>query len=218
MGTGFLEVVVETAYDGMPIKGAKVTVMSGDTVLYDLVTDESGLTEKVALEAPDAALANDVNYEGIPYSVVDLKVEAKGFITLKLIDEQILDTETSIVYVHMTPAMENEKYAEAIIPPHCLVSGGHQSEVPPIPPETSAAEEALVPAQIVPRVLNEVIIPEFITVHLGRPDVNAPNVRVPFIYYIKNSASHEIYSTWPAASLEANIYCIISLTLNRIFT
>ena len=37
-----------------------------------------------------------------------------------------------------------------------------------------------------------VTVPEFITVHLGDPnDASAPNVRVPFIDYIKNVASSE---------------------------
>ena len=36
------------------------------------------------------------------------------------------------------------------------------------------------------------VIPEYITVHLGRPDDrSAPNVTVPFVDYIKNVASSE---------------------------
>lgn len=35
-------------------------------------------------------------------------------------------------------------------------------------------------------------IPDYITVHLGEPnDSSAPNVRIPFIDYIKNVASSE---------------------------
>jgi hypothetical protein len=208
MGTGFLEVVTTTALGGMPVVGARVTVFSGDTVLYELVTDESGLTDTVALEAPARELSEDVNYYGIPYSVCDVKAEAEGFITVKIHDVEILDTETSILPIHMTPAMEKGEFQDLFIPPHNLVS--EESRRMDVPPETGI---------VGPRVLSEVIIPEFITVHLGRPDnPNARNVRVPFTYYIKNSASHEIFSTWPPASLEANIYCIISLTLNRIFT
>lgn len=63
------------------------------------------------------------------------------------------------------------------------------------------------------------VIPEFITVHLGDPDdASAPNVQVPFIDYIKNVASSEIYPTWPENSLRANIYAQISFALNRIYT
>jgi len=36
--------------------------------------------------------------------------------------------------------------------------------------------------------------------------------------YIKNVACCEIYATWPEQTLRANIYAIISLTLNRVFT
>lgn len=62
------------------------------------------------------------------------------------------------------------------------------------------------------------IIPESITVHLGPPSSNAQNVTVPFIDYVKNVASSEIYPTWPENALRANIYAIISFALNRIYT
>ncbi|MGI5824386.1 MAG: peptidoglycan-binding protein [Bacillota bacterium] len=67
-------------------------------------------------------------------------------------------------------------------------------------------------------VLPRPIIPETITVHLGRPDSNAQNVTVPFIDYIKNVASSEIYPTWPESAIRANIYAQLSYTLNRIYT
>ncbi len=66
--------------------------------------------------------------------------------------------------------------------------------------------------------LNLPVIPETITVHLGRPDENAQNVTVPFIDYIKNVASSEIYPTWPENAIRANIYAQISYALNRIYT
>ncbi|MBR0211439.1 MAG: peptidoglycan-binding protein [Oscillospiraceae bacterium] len=62
------------------------------------------------------------------------------------------------------------------------------------------------------------VVPEFITVHLGRPDQPARNVTVPFTDYIKNVASHEIYPTWPEAAIRANILAQLSFTLNRIYT
>lgn len=61
-------------------------------------------------------------------------------------------------------------------------------------------------------------IPETITVHLGPPDSDAPNVTVPFIDYVKNTASSEIFPTWPEAAIRANIYAQISFALNRIYT
>ena len=49
------------------------------------------------------------------------------------------------------------------------------------------------------------VIPQTITVHLGRPNTPAPNVTVPFTEYIKNVASNEIYPTWPENAIRANI-------------
>ena len=61
-------------------------------------------------------------------------------------------------------------------------------------------------------------IPETVTVHLGAPSADAPNVTVPFVDYIANVASSEIYPTWPENAIRANIYAQISFTLNRIYT
>ena len=61
-------------------------------------------------------------------------------------------------------------------------------------------------------------IPQNITVHLGSPQSSAPNVTVPFIDYVKNVASSEIYPTWEEAALTANILAIISFALNRVYT
>ena len=62
------------------------------------------------------------------------------------------------------------------------------------------------------------IIPETITVHLGPPGSQAQNVTVPFVDYVKNVASSEIYPTWPEEALRANIYAIATFALNRVYT
>lgn len=62
------------------------------------------------------------------------------------------------------------------------------------------------------------VIPDFITVHLGPPNSDARNVRVPFTEYIKNVASSEIYPSWPENAIRANIYAQVSFALNRIFS
>ena len=61
-------------------------------------------------------------------------------------------------------------------------------------------------------------VPQHITVHLGAPSSNAENVTVPFIDYVKNVASSEIYPTWEPAALRANILAIVSYALNRVYT
>ena len=61
-------------------------------------------------------------------------------------------------------------------------------------------------------------VPQQITVHLGAPNSNAPNVTVPFQDYVKNVASSEIYPTWEESALRANILAIVSFALNRVYT
>lgn len=61
-------------------------------------------------------------------------------------------------------------------------------------------------------------VPQNITVHLGAPGANAANVTVPFVNYVKNVASSEIYPTWDESALRANIYAIVSFALNRVYT
>ena len=61
-------------------------------------------------------------------------------------------------------------------------------------------------------------VPQKITVHLGAPNQDAPNVTVDFVDYIKNVASSEIYPTWDESALRANILAIVSFALNRVYT
>ena len=77
--------------------------------------------------------------------------------------------------------------------------------------------EALITPLNVP-LANQVVVPDFITVHLGTPSATASSVRVPFKEYIKNVVSSEIYPFWAPAAIEANTHAIVSFTLNRLFT
>lgn len=206
MGRGYLEVVVTAASGSLPIAQAEVIISKNGTILHRLITDESGLTEAVPLDAPAKELTLDIDFMGVPYSVCDVKVAAPAFTTTIVHDVEIFDTLTSILPVNMLPDMGHDEVNEIFTPPNKQVD----------PPEETFMEWSNAGPR--GRLLSEVIIPEFITVHLGRPDRDARNVRVPFPYYIKNVCSHEIFATWPQASLEANIYCQISLALNRIFT
>lgn len=61
------------------------------------------------------------------------------------------------------------------------------------------------------------IIPTMIIVHLGAPDAATRNITVPFVEYIKNVASSEIYPNWPDDALKANILAQVSFALNRIY-
>ena len=64
-----------------------------------------------------------------------------------------------------------------------------------------------------PNNIDTPVVPEYITVHLGLPDQPAENVRVPFVAYIKNVASSEIYPNWPESAIHANITAAAGMTL-----
>ncbi len=61
-------------------------------------------------------------------------------------------------------------------------------------------------------------VPEQITVHLGPPSSDAANVTLPFVDYVKNVTSSEIYPTWDESAIRANILAIVSFALNRVYT
>ena len=60
-------------------------------------------------------------------------------------------------------------------------------------------------------------VPTEITVHIGSPEEAGKTITVPFPEYIKNVASNEIYPSWPADAIKANILAQISFALNRVY-
>ena len=171
-----------------------------------------GATEKVGLYAPDKFHTLTPEDTGPFYSTYQVDVMLPGkFITEIIHDVQIFDTVESILPVRMLPLpMNSEQLVDEIeIPSTAVGLPIKRDQVgPPVQPTPA----------FTPFALREVVIPDFITVHLGHPNSSARNVRVRFSDYIKNVASSEIYPTWPQASLEANILAQISFALNRVFT
>ena len=208
MGTGYLVVDVFTGNRALPVSGANVTVKgNGGETLFNLVTNDNGSTVTVSLDAPNKENSLDPNNLGPYFSTCNVEVSANGFDNTIVHGVQIFDGETSILPVTMIPQSRERvqaAYVNVIDIPNNALNNPEKRR-----PETT---------HINSRILREVIIPENITVHLGAPSTPAENVSVPFIDYIKNVASSEIYPTWPQAALEANIYCQISFALNRVYT
>ncbi|MCL2367979.1 MAG: peptidoglycan-binding protein, partial [Oscillospiraceae bacterium] len=231
MGTGYLILRVHNEDDSLPIGGARVTLSGRDgAALYETVTDENGNTEALELSAPDRALTLDENYKQPAYSEWNVKVEKAGFVTSEIFNVEVVDTETSILPVHLHPLVDepNAPQVEDInIPPMLPVLPPEAQSIPYQEDGTRQAPPAAFapanPHQIIAvaddPVAREVFIPDFIRVHLGTPsNTSARNVRVPFIDYVKNVTSSEIYATWPRNSLIANVHVIVTFALNRIYT
>ena len=206
MGSGNLSVEVFTGNKDLPVKGATIVITNqSGVVLYTLTSNENGLTDYVELETPPGELCLDPDYEGDVYSKYNVKVTAQGYRTTTINGAQMFDKVSSSLPVNMLPLMRNGTGAPVNI------EIGENALRDPSPRDQDGGTPD-------PRILREVIIPDFITVHLGLPNSPAQNVRVPFIDYLKNVASSEIYPDWPKASLEANILCQITFALNRIYT
>lgn len=210
MGSGFLRFEIRTANGDLPVASANIRVDNDKGVtINELTSDESGQTKQIELEAPDQGGTFDPKYEGEPYAKYNITVTARGFRPVEVFGVQVFDTQSSYLPVIMHPMTQTGRSSSA--DRYDIGKNALQ-----MPQQSGPADQEFERPN--GRVLREVIIPDYITVKLGTPTSNARTERVPFIYYIKNVASSEIWPDWPPASLEANILCQISLALNRIYT
>ena len=184
---------------------------SASNINTTLLTDSSGLTQVIDLSAPPLDYSQEPT-NNVPYSLYDVLVERDGFSPVSIRGVQVFPQSTALQKVSLQENANRSSRAEIIIiQPNTLI-GNFPAKIPespdkPLPPPTGGV------------VLPKPVVPEFITVHQGSPnDASAPNYRVPYKDYIKNVASCEIYSTWPESTIRANVFCIISFTLNRIYT
>lgn len=210
---GLLQLTVTAGSGVSPVAGARVrlTDPADGRVLEELVTDSSGQTPAVELPAPPLEFSVAGGGQR-PYAAYNATVTAPGFATLHLGGVQVLPQSMAIQPAALgrsTPGGFN--VSNISIAPHTL-----WGDFPPKLPEDEV-KPLPDPGGLV--VLPEPVIPEFIVVHLGRPeDDSAANQWVRFKDYIKNVASSEIYSTWRTEAIKANVLAIISFTLNRVFT
>ena len=210
---GLLQVNVVNIQNNFPIQNARITISyKGDpqSPVEQVVTNSSGQTEQVALSAPPLELSLE---PGIiqPYSEYNLTVEADGFDPLVVSGTEILAESTAIQPVSMTPQGEGTPPEDPIVIPDHTLYGDY-------PPKIAEAEIKPVneSGEIV---LSRVVVPQTVVVHDGAPtDSTAKDYYVPYRDYIKNVASSEIYSTWPRATITANVLAIMSFTLNRVYT
>ena len=208
MATGILRIQAFAARQSSPIEGVTANV-SGDGFTATRLTDAEGNAADVTLTTPACALSLDENNTTqAPYAVCSLVASKPGYRTVRIQGVQVFPGQVTLAQPEMIPDTEEIRdplNAPIIIPPHSLFTGNGGSGPTPF-------------LACVPRVLDRVIIPKNITVHLGRPAASAQNVTVSFRRYIANVASSEVYPTWPEQALRANIHCQISLALNRIYT
>ena len=211
---GRLKVLVTSSIGSVPITDATIEISytgDPDSVLETINTDENGQTPAVDLPAPPVEYSMSPG-DNQPYSEYNLKIRSKDYESVTISGAQILSGVQGLQSVSMIPEEANTSTEEnpIVIGPHTLWGN--------YPPKI--AESEIKPVNETGEiVLSRVVIPEYIIVHDGSVgDKTAQNYYVRYKDYIKNVASCEIYSTWPRATLEANILAIMSFTLNRVYT
>ncbi len=211
--TGLLQVQVFAVDAGDPVPNAQVRITergSTDT-LIELTTDGSGQAPMVELNTPPFSYSQAPENPR-PYGEYDVYVSAAGFQPVFVEGVQILPDALALQNVTLRPSIVYRRPVEDIYIEQHTLYGIFPPKIPEEEVKPLPEGQGLV-------VLPNVVVPEFIIVHLGAPsDASAQNVWIPFKDYIKNVASCEIYSTWPEQTIRANVLVILSFTLNRVYT
>ena len=110
---GFLQVAVKSASGALPVENAQVSIykygkeegaQNGD-LIYSLITNENGLTSKVALETKDKKLSlapGNIN----PYSTYNIYVRRDGYYDSSHLNVPIFQGITAIQPVELIPIIE----------------------------------------------------------------------------------------------------------------
>ncbi|SHH95988.1 peptidoglycan-binding protein [Clostridium grantii] len=221
MAKGRLQIKALKGESYVPIEGAKITIIQDKVdsgkIEKTTISNSSGATEELELNTPP--LENSQNPSDLlPYGFCDIRVEASNFVPLIIKGCQLYPDTLAVQECKLIASTARNngtrevKETEIVnIQPNTLV-GKYPPKIPEdpnkiLPPPTGGV------------VLPEPVVPGLIVVHAGSPeDPSAPNYTIPFKDYIKNVASCEIFATWPETTIRANVYCILSFTLNRIYT
>lgn len=165
------------------------------------MTNTNGITLQIPLYAParEFSLKKGSKFS---YESYQLELRCKGYQTKIIQGIQIFADEHSNIIVSMKKADDrNENIVqETQILQHTLDSDTRLPKV-----------------VLLKQAKKKMIIPEFITVHLGKAeDLNAKNQKLTFIEFLKNSACCELYPTWPHEVLKANIILLTTMIINNL--
>lgn len=210
---GALKIQVIGTGSSSPIRDARITISySGDPegTVEEVNTDDSGMSEQIALAAPPLEYSMEPG-ESQPYAEYTIQVSAEGYRPINISGIEVFSDQLALQEVRLErEEAPGNPVDNIVIPVHTLYG-----EYPPkiaeseIKPVTESGEI----------VLSRVVVPEYVIVHDGAPsDTTARDYYVRYRDYIKNVASSEIYSTWPDATIRANVLAIMSFTMNRVYT
>lgn len=211
MGFGKLEFILYVGEEALPVTDAEIIILNTDTsdIFSNKVlnVDSNGKSKAVSLYTYERYLSEEPDASIKPYKTYDAIIISNTLQNKYIKNIPIFAGITSIQKVQMTPKARGLNAIDIIdIPPNGLIASEETLDKEKIAVKNIAMEDSNEKGG---KILNKVVIPEYITVHLGSPNSSAQNVTVSFTDYLKNVASSEIYPTWPRAALESNIYAQI---------
>lgn len=209
-----------TPFENVQVTIKGITPTGETTTLAELTTNSVGQTEAIELEAPPVDLSLEPLNTQMPYSTYRIETSSPNFVDAIINGTQIFAGIRSIQPISLEPTIRStltrdfsmRQFTESIVIGPSTLYGNYPEKIPEAPIKPIIPGSGFI-------TLESVIVPEYVIVHAGSPNDNsAPNYTVPYVDYIANVASSEIYPTWPIETIKANIVAITSFTLNRVFT
>ena len=109
---GFLMVRVYAAREALPIKNAVVHLRGGEEenldVQYTIITDEDGITPRIALPAPDRNNSLAPNSKNAVYAKYDVLINAEGYYSKHIYGVAIFAGVESTLPVFLLPVVSRE--------------------------------------------------------------------------------------------------------------
>lgn len=154
---------------------------------------------KIPLYAPDHQ-----EMKRCPYETYHVEVRKKGFVTTQIQGIQIFAGEHSTLDVWMLPIQPDVKSKHTkilhTIQAHHQWITYHRSAL--TPPDLSSQRSISSHQKKLP-------FPSSITIHVSEFDQPSQDLRVPFVYYLKNTACSQCYPTWSHEILTSMIWAQI---------
>ena len=226
MEKGYLVFEISKDNGATPVSNAQIKIVSidGREVNKILGVNEDGKSDKIEIYTKDSSLTFDKSNECIPYTEVDAEVrfENDKIVEIKVIQvysditsvqELKFDSRDSFRKHHKDKKSKSKKEHICFKNEAPCVLKSNENDVK-IKSGLLKDDKGIKPVVKV----EDLSIPEFITIHLGEPNENGEIITVPFVDYIKNVVCSTIYPTWNDEAIKANVYAIVSLSLNRIYT
>lgn len=222
--TGNLKIHCFIEHTYFPVADVEIKIFNCDRKLNTLdqikvvKTNSSGFVTGIELPTPDNC---NLEEGELPYGLYTLELSKEGFKDLVIKGVQVFAGKVAIQRCYLEKGQQN--YAcntqTVVIPEHKQVLQQCSKNQAQVLQEEKKYMNTAKNNNVDVFVLEDVEVPSVITVHAGSPTNQlAPNYTLNFVDYVKNVGSSELYSTWDSDALRANIYCIISFVLNRVYT